>query len=224
MVDFESQRMRMVQTQLAQRGIRDERVLRAMRVVPRERFVSDAMAEFAYEDSPLPIEEDQTISQPFIVAAMVEAAEIGPSDKVLEVGTGSGYAAAVISLIAAQVHTIERHERLARTAQGRLDALGYRNIEVRSGDGTTGWPEAAPFDAILIAAAGPAVPPALKEQLSIGGRLVMPLGIDEVQQLVQIRRAGTSGFVQKDLGLVSFVPLIGEQGWAEDRHGAATKQ
>ena len=216
MVDFESQRMRMVQTQLAQRGIRDERVLRAMRTVPRERFVRPRLAAFAYEDSPLPIEEDQTISQPFIVATMVEAAEIGPGDKVLEVGTGSGYAAAVIGLIAARVHTIERHERLVGLAEGRFNALGYRNIAIHLGDGTTGWPDAAPFDAILIAAAGPAVPQALKEQLSIGGRLVMPVGLDEVQQLVKIRRTGESEFDQESLGMVSFVLLIGEQGWAED--------
>ncbi|MFT6571297.1 MAG: protein-L-isoaspartate(D-aspartate) O-methyltransferase [Sphingomonas echinoides] len=163
----------MVETQIAGRGVRDERVLNAMRAVPRERFISEAMAEFAYEDSPLPIEEGQTISQPYIVAAMIEAAEIAPGDRVLEVGAGSGYAAAVIGQIAGEVYAIERHEALSRMAQERFEALGYDNIILRVGDGTKGWPDAGPFEAILVAAGGPEVPQALKAQLAIGGRLVI---------------------------------------------------
>lgn len=173
MRNYEKQRARMVETQIAGRGVRDERVLNAMRAVPRERFISEAMAEFAYEDSPLPIEEGQTISQPYIVAAMIEAAEIAPGDRVLEVGAGSGYAAAVIGQIAGEVYAIERHEALSRMAQERFEALGYDNIILRVGDGTKGWPDAGPFEAILVAAGGPEVPQALKAQLAIGGRLVI---------------------------------------------------
>jgi protein-L-isoaspartate(D-aspartate) O-methyltransferase len=216
MTDFERQRMAMVKTQIAGRGIRDEHVLRALGAVPRERFVSAAMSEFAYEDTPLPIEEGQTISQPYIVAAMIEAAEVGPEDTVLEVGAGSGYAAAVLGRIAAKVHAIERHPRLALLAQQRLAALGCANVEVRSGDGTTGWPEAAPFDAILVAASGPDVPQVLQAQLAIGGRLVMPIGGGESQRLVKVKRTGATAFVRDVLCAVSFVPLIGKHGWFDD--------
>ncbi len=216
----------MVESQLVRRGIRGERLLQAMRKVPRERFVGEGLAEFAYEDTALPIEAEQTISQPFIVAAMIEAAEISADDKVLEVGVGSGYAAAVLGLVARRVHAIERHGRLAALAQERFDALGFRNIEVRSGDGSGGWPEAAPFDAILIAAAGPEVPMPIKAQLAIGGRLVMPVDAGQEgdsQQLVKITRTGESEFDQEVLGEVSFVPLIGQHGWAEDGQRSATR-
>ena len=215
---FQAERDRMVEHQLAGRGIRDERVLRAMRTVPRERFVDERLAAFAHDDSPLPIAAGQTISQPFMVAWMVEAAELGLDDRVLEIGAGSGYASAVLAQVARSVHAVERHERLTRDARERLAALGYRNIELRTGDGTLGWPDAAPFDAILVAAAGPEVPPPLKAQLRIGGRLLMPLDIDGqgTQQLLKLVRRGESDYAQQTLGNVSFVPLIGRHGWAED--------
>ncbi|MFL4979457.1 MAG: protein-L-isoaspartate(D-aspartate) O-methyltransferase [Xanthobacteraceae bacterium] len=213
----------MVERQIAGRGIADPRVLSAMRRVPREGFVTPGLEEFAYEDSPLPIDEAQTISQPYIVALMIEAAEVKRGDRVLDVGTGSGYAAAVLSEIAGEVYTIERHRELAEAAKRRLAKLGYRNIKVRHGDGTLGWPEAAPFDAILVAAGGPDVPPALKEQLAIGGRLVIPVGEDRHDQtLLKITRTSETAFEVEDLGTVRFVPLIGEQGWAEDGRRSAT--
>jgi protein-L-isoaspartate(D-aspartate) O-methyltransferase len=189
---FQAERDRMVEHQLVGRGILDERVLRAMRSVPRERFVDARLASFAYDDSPLPIEAGQTISQPFMVAWMIEAAEVGPGDHVLEVGAGSGYASAVLGQVARTVHAIERHELLTRSARERLDALGCANIHLRTGDGTLGWPEAGPFDAILVAAAGPEVPAPLKEQLRIGGRLLMPLDVGGhgTQQLLKVVRRG----------------------------------
>ncbi|HEX4741562.1 MAG TPA: protein-L-isoaspartate(D-aspartate) O-methyltransferase, partial [Caulobacteraceae bacterium] len=196
----------------------DSHVLDAMREVPREAFVPDGLEEFAYEDSPLPIEAGQTISQPYIVALMIEAAEIRPGDRVLEIGAGSGYAAAVMSRIAAQVYTIERHGILTQRAVERLERLGYDNVEVRTGDGTHGWSDAAPFDAILAAAGGPAIPQILKDQLEIGGRLVMPVGeTQREQRLVKVTRKDATHFEEEDLGGVMFVPLIGEHGWAEDR-------
>jgi protein-L-isoaspartate(D-aspartate) O-methyltransferase len=178
-------RERMVNRQIAARGVRDPRVLRAMREVPREQFVAPGLEEFAYEDSPLPIAEQQTISQPYIVALMIEAAEIGQGDKVLEIGTGSGYAAAVLSRIANEVYTIERHASLAQAAASRFARLGYRNIEVRRGDGTLGWPEAAPFDAIIVTAGGPEVPETLRRQLRIGGRLAGELSLPAIPSRCQ---------------------------------------
>src|SRR5215207_7015974 len=169
-------RARMVAVQIARRCVRDRSVLDAMRRVPREAFVLPGFEEFPYEDGPLPIGEGQTISQPYIVALMIEAAEVRPGDCVLEVGAGSGYAAAVLSQITDRVYAIERLRSLGDAARCRFERLGYDNIELRVGDGTRGWPEAAPFDAILVAAGGPDVPPALKEQLAIGGRLVIPVG------------------------------------------------
>ncbi len=215
---FTQERDRMVDRQIAGRGIRGEPLLRAMRTVPRERFVDERLARFAYDDAPLPIEAEQTISQPFIVAWMIEAAGIGETDRVLEVGAGSGYASAVIGQVADTVHAIERHEVLTRAARERLDALGYRNIHLHTGDGTLGWPEGAPFDAILVAAAGPEVPPPLKDQLAIGGRLVMPLALGDsaqAQQLLKLVRTGESTYDQQVLGSVAFVPLIGRHGWPE---------
>ncbi|HEX2082582.1 MAG TPA: protein-L-isoaspartate(D-aspartate) O-methyltransferase, partial [Xanthomonadaceae bacterium] len=175
---YTHERARMVERHIALRGVRDPAVLEAMRSVPRERFVDPGMEEFAYEDGPLPIGEQQTISQPYIVALMAQAADLHRDDKVLEVGTGSGYAAAVFAQIAEQVYTIERHASLAELAQQRFDALGHRNIHVRIGDGTRGWPEQAPFDAIIVAAGGPGqIPPTLLNQLRSGGRLVIPRGV-----------------------------------------------
>jgi protein-L-isoaspartate(D-aspartate) O-methyltransferase len=216
-------RERMVEIQIAGRGVRDRWVLDAMRRVPRERFVEPGFEEFAYEDGPLPIGEGQTISQPYIVALMIEAAEVKPGESVLEVGAGSGYAAAIMSQIADRVYAIERHASLADAARNRFRQLGYDNIDVRTGDGTRGWPDAAPFDAIIVAAGGPAVPEPLKDQLAIGGRLVIPVGGQErLQTLLKITRKNENDYEQDDLGAVAFVPLIGEQGWAEDGSQAAS--
>lgn len=210
---MERQRKAMVERQLAGRGIKDQRVLQAMGEVPREVFVPDRLQEFAYEDSALPIEAGQTISQPYIVAQMMELAEIGPEDTVLEVGAGSGYAAAVMGRLAKRVIAIEIHEVLVKKARERMEKLGYDNVEIVLGDGTKGWPEAAPFDAILVAAGGPVVPPALKEQLAIGGRLIMPISHEAHQVLTRIRRIGAESFEEEDHGLVAFVPLVGAAEW-----------
>ena len=211
MSDLSSARNRMVDAQIARRGVRDRRVLDAMRQVPRECFVVPGLEDRAYEDSPLPIGERQTVSQPFIVALMIEAAKRGDGDRLLDIGTGSGYAAAVASRVASQVFTIERYRSLADEARQRFAKLGYANIEVRNGDGTFGWPEAAPFDAILVAAGGPEIPQPLKDQLAIGGRLVIPVGEEKrPQTLLKITRTGNHEFEEEDLGPVMFVPLIGE--------------
>jgi protein-L-isoaspartate(D-aspartate) O-methyltransferase len=202
--------------------VTDQRVLDAMRQVPREAFVGATMDEFAYEDSALPIASGQTISQPFIVALMIEAAQINPGDCVLDVGTGSGYAAAVLSRLAAKVYSIERHRELADNAKRALERLRYANVEVRHGDGTLGWADAAPFDAILVAAGGPEVPEALRRQLKIGGRLVIPIGeLGGTQELVKVVRDGEDRFHEEDLGPVAFVPLIGAGGWNESAMDAA---
>jgi len=214
-MDNTQARNRMVEAQIARRGVRDPSVLEAMREVPREAFISPGFEEFAYEDSALPIAEGQTISQPYIVAAMVAAAELEESDKVLEVGAGSGYAAAVISRVAAKVFAIERHAPLTEAARERMRVLGYHNIELKTGDGSGGWPEQAPFDAILVSAGGPRIPDALKNQLTIGGRLVIPVGPMEDQRLVRLTRTGEGTFEQDDLGAVRFVKLIGAGGWQE---------
>jgi protein-L-isoaspartate(D-aspartate) O-methyltransferase len=221
--DLSRARERMVNVQLVGRGIRDSHVLDAMRQVPREAFVDRGYEEFAYEDGPLPIGEGQTISQPYIVALMIEAAELQPGDRVLEVGAGSGYAAAVMSRIAARVYAIERHTELGQTARRRIEKLGYDNVELRIDDGTRGWPEAAPFDAILVAASGPAVPQALKDQLAIDGRLIIPVGQQPFgQTLRKITRTSEMEYEEESLGGVAFVPLIGEHGWSEDGRRSAT--
>jgi protein-L-isoaspartate(D-aspartate) O-methyltransferase len=212
---FEKARERMVTAQIARRGVRDARVLDAMAHVPREAFVGAGTEELAYEDSPLPIGEGQTISQPYIVAMMAEAAELEPTDRVLEVGAGSGYAAAIFSRLSGQVFAIERHASLTDAARARCRALGYDNIALKTGDGSTGWPEQAPFDAILVAAGVPKPPDTLKQQLKIGGRLIVPVGEADEQRLLRIRRTGEEGFQEDDLGGVRFVPLIGTQGWPE---------
>ena len=170
MADMERLRQMMVERQIARRGVGDPRLLAAMRQVPRENFVPEELRDFAYEDRPLPVEGGQTISQPYIVARMIEAAAIGASDRVLEIGVGSGYAAAVMSPLAAHVFAIDRLGELAALARGRMERLGYDNLSIRTGDGTEGWPEQAPFDAILVAGGGPSVPPPLRDQLTIGGR------------------------------------------------------
>lgn len=212
----------MISTQIAGRGVKDERVLEAMRRVPREEFVRRGMEEFAYEDSPLPIAEGQTISQPYIVALMAEAAQIKPGDRVLDVGTGSGYAAAVLSRLASKVFSIERHGELADSARRALAKLNYDNVEVRHGDGTLGWPDAAPFDAILVAAGGPEVPETLRGQLKVGGCLIIPIGkLGGTQELVKVVRDSHDRYHEEDLGPVTFVPLIGARGWSESPTDAA---
>ena len=213
-------RKEMVARNIAARGVRDERVLEAMRKVPRELFLPGAIREFAYEDSPLPIAGEQTISQPYIVAFMSEALLLQGGEKVLEIGAGSGYAAAVLSEIAADVYTVERIGQLAEKAAATLADLGYDNVHVLHGDGTKGWPEHASYDAIVVAAGGPQVPESLKEQLKIGGRLVIPVGADQrSQELVRVTRISEKEYRSEDIADVRFVPLIGEQGWA-----AATKR
>jgi protein-L-isoaspartate(D-aspartate) O-methyltransferase len=215
-IDFAALREDMVRRQIAARGVRDRRVLEAMRTVPREVFVPERLAEFAYDDTPLPIGEEQTISQPYVVALMLEGLELRPGDKVLEIGAGSGYAAAVLSRIAREVWAIERHESLARQAQARMERLGYSNVHIMHGDGTLGWPEHAPYDAVVVAAGGPEVPQALLDQLAAGGRLVIPIGPDpRTQSLVRVRHRAEGAYVREDLGAVRFVPLIGAQGWRE---------
>jgi protein-L-isoaspartate(D-aspartate) O-methyltransferase len=192
MLDYEHARHRMVEAHIVRRGVSDERILSVLRRVPREAFVDEGFEEFAYEDSPLPIGSGQSISQPFIVARMAEAAEVEASDRVLEIGTGSGYAAAILAEVAAEVFTVERHRELAEKAEERLDGSGYRNVFVSIGDGTKGWPEKAPFDAIIVAAGGPSVPVSLQEQLEIGGRLVIPVGDKGVQRLLRVTRVGAN--------------------------------
>jgi protein-L-isoaspartate(D-aspartate) O-methyltransferase len=213
----------MIDIQIAGRGVRDQGVLEALRLVPREAFVDQGFEEFAYEDGPLPIGAGQTISQPYIVALMLEAAELRPSDRVLEVAAGSGYAAALTSRVASRVYAIERQEPLIAPARARFKKLGYTNIELRGGDGTRGWPEAAPFDAIIVSAQGPRVPESLKRQLAQGGRLIIPVGGRETaQELLKITRKSATEYEEESLGAVRFVPLIGDQGWAEDGRQAAS--
>jgi protein-L-isoaspartate(D-aspartate) O-methyltransferase len=217
---MEAERQRMVERQLAARGVHDRAVLRAMGEVPREAFVPDELAEFAYADSPLPIEAGQTISQPYIVALMIQALELEPGDRVLEIGAGSGYAAAVMSRIAREVYTVERHGELAELARRRCHDLGYDNVHVLHGDGTLGWPDHAPFDAISVAAGGPEVPEPLLDQLAAGGRLVIPIGADPREQvLVRVRRDEHGELERESLGRVRFVPLIGAAGWAAGEAG-----
>ncbi len=201
----------MIEHQLKGRGIQDPEVLHAMETVPREAFVDPDLKEQAYEDRPLPTLEGQTVSQPYIVALMLESLKLKPTDRVLDVGTGSGYAASVLSRIVAEVYTIERHASLLALAQSRFLKLGYTNIDSVQGDGTQGWPKHAPYDAISIAAAGPAVPEPLLAQLKVGGRLVMPVGTDEEQQLILIERLGQDEYRSTILTQVRFVPLVPSQ-------------
>ena len=210
---FAVQRRQMIRT-IERQGLEDARVTEAMLAVPREAFVPNDLQEHAYDDSALPIGQEQTISQPYIVALMASLLDLLPTDRVLEVGTGSGYAAAVLSKLAAEVFTIERLPELAQRARQQLNRLGIENIHVQSGDGTVGWPEHAPYDAISVAAGGPDVPPGLLKQLSVGGRLVMPVGHDSnKQQLVRVRRTAADAYEREELCSVRFVPLVGEGGW-----------
>lgn len=209
-------RLNMVDLQLVRRGLSDPRLLEAFRSVPREEFVPPGLAEFAYSDAPLPIAENQTISQPYIVALTVDALGVREPDRVLEIGTGSGYAAAILGKLAKEVYSVERLEPLASTARERLARLGYDNVHVLHADGTLGWAEHAPYDAIAVAAGGPDVPAALLEQLALGGRLVIPIGADESKQvLTRVTRIGPKSYQRESILSVRFVPLIGEQGWPD---------
>jgi protein-L-isoaspartate(D-aspartate) O-methyltransferase len=214
---FKRQRVRMVDSQIRSRGVTDERVLKAMGKIPRHLFVDEGLVEQAYNDNPLPIGERQTISQPYIVALMTDALELNGSEKVLELGTGSGYQTAVLAELAERVFSIERIASLATKARRVLESLGYFNVVIRVGDGTYGWREEAPFDGILVSAGSPDIPQPLVEQLSIGGRLVIPVGGRYTQTLYRVTRVSESvEDVQKeDLGGCRFVNLIGEHGWKE---------
>lgn len=211
---LDDQREVMIAEHLLGRGIRDTQVLKAMREVPREAFIDKDMASFAYDDRPLPLREGQTISQPYIVALMTEALELTTTDRVLEIGTGSGYAAAVLSRIVGTVYTVERLPGLAESAGQRLAMLEYTNIVIHQGDGTLGWPEHAPYDAIVVTAGAPEVPEPLRDQLAIGGRLVIPVGTSSYfQELIRVRRIADGSYRTEELCGVSFVPLIGAAGW-----------
>lgn len=214
---YKNQRLAMVDMQIDRRGIDSPEVLNAMRQVPREFFLSPAMREFAYEDTPLPISKQQTISQPYIVAYMVDALLLTGGGKVLEVGTGSGYAAAILGEIADRVISLERHKSLADSARHTLGKLSYDNVEVIHTDGSVGWPEGAPYDGIVVAAGGPKVPQPLKDQLAIGGRLVIPVGASETEQsLMRITRVSEDEYQEENLSQVRFVPLVGEGGWRDN--------
>jgi len=218
MIDFAAECEAMVERQLRRRGITEPDILDAFRAVPREAFVGEKYEHLAYGDHPLPIEAGQAISQPYIVALTTQAAEIKPGSKVLEVGAGSGYAAAVISRIAGKVIGMERHHDLVDVARDRLKRLGYDNVEIVEGDGTRGCPDEAPFDAIVAAASGSHVPKAFLEQLADGGRIVMPVGEPGwVQELVKVTKQDDGTLMQQKLGGVRFVPLIGEEGWSGPR-------
>ena len=210
---FAAERFSMVESQLRQRGIRDERLLAAMSTVPRHEFVSRQNWNEAYADHPIPIAENQTTSQPYMIAAMIQAAEIKPEDRVLEIGAGSGYQTALLAELASQVFAVERYASLAEAAQKTLERLGYRNARIVTGDGSLGLPEAAPYDAIIVSAAAPRIPQALIDQLAVGGRLLIPVGEADQQLLQLVQRQADGKTTVRTLEGCRFVPLIGEQGF-----------
>lgn len=212
---MEAQRLRMVADQLRRRDITDPIVLEAFGRVPREAFVPEHLQEHAYDDAPLPIGSGQTISQPYVVAMTVQALRLRGNERVLEIGAGSGYAAAILGAICREVDTVERIEELARAAAARLAELGFANVHVHHGDGTLGWPPNAPYEAIAVAAGAPRPPQSLLDQLAVGGRLVIPHGLAEYQRLVRITRQSATNFVEENLGDVRFVPLVGVEGWPD---------
>lgn len=214
MTEYTQRREAMVASQIERRGIDDPLVLDAMRSVPREVFVPEHLRSEAYGDWPLPIGAGQTISQPYIVAYMIAALELDGGEKALEIGSGSGYAAAIMATIASHVYGIERIAMLAEQSARNLAAAGCDNVTIRCADGTRGWPEEAPFDAILVSAGAPDVPQTLKEQLAVGGRMVVPVGVDpHAQDLVRVTRIGDDEWSEETMTAVRFVPLIGLQGW-----------
>lgn len=215
MRDITKERLAMVEGQLCRRGIHDPRVLEAMRRIPRHQFVSPEYQSEAYEDRPLPIGEGQTISQPYMVAIMTQSLDLKGSEKVLEIGTGSGYQTALLAELAKSVYTIERIPSLAARAEKVLREMGYQNIFFRTGDGTRGWPEEAPFDGIIVTAGAPEVPRTLRSQLADGGRLVIPVGPRYSQMLYKVIRQGHQ-FIEEDITGCVFVPLLGAFGWRED--------
>ncbi len=215
MIDFPKARAKMVEEQIIGRGIKDPRVIGAMKKVPRHLFVEEALQSQAYNDRPLPIGEKQTISQPYMVALMTEALELKGQERVLEIGSGSGYQTAILAELAQEVYSIERIRTLALRARKLLYDLGYFNVEIKIFDGTFGWPEKGPFDAIIVTAGSPNIPPPLYEQLTVGGRLVIPVGDSETQDLIRITKTET-GMKKEDLGGCRFVKLIGRYGWNND--------
>ncbi len=215
-INFDAARSRMVENQIAARGITSSRVLEAFREVPRHLFVPANQQVYAYQDGPLPIGKGQTISQPYIAAYMTEKLALTGDERVLEVGTGSGYQAAILSLLAGEIHTVERHPQLAEFAIKILDQLGYENVTVHLGDGTHGLPEFAPYQAIIVTAAGPDVPNSLLDQLDEGGRLIMPVGRKRGGQVLQLVWRVEGEIQREELSQVAFVPLIGEHGWSRD--------
>jgi protein-L-isoaspartate(D-aspartate) O-methyltransferase len=215
---YTAERQRMVEQQLAARDIRDDRVLEAFRRVPRHQFVPKESRHLSYADGPLPIGQSQTISQPYIVALMTQLLGLDGDEILLEIGTGSGYQAAILAYLAKEVHTIERHEALAESAASVFSSLGYNNIHVHVADGTLGWEENAPYDGILVTAAAPNVPRPLLDQLEDGGRLVIPVGGRGAQFLESWQRKGND-YNCNQIAPVAFVPLIGEHGWEEDHWG-----
>jgi protein-L-isoaspartate(D-aspartate) O-methyltransferase len=216
MINFENARRRMIETQVKARNIIDSRLIEAMQKIPRHIFVEEAMAAQAYSDTSLPIGEKQTISQPYMVALMIEMLQLTGSEKVLEIGTGSGYQTAILALLAARVYTIERLRPLALKARKALDSLGLLNINMRIEDGTAGWEAEAPFDAIIVSAGAPDVPRQFVEQLSVGGRLVIPVGNQSEQVLAKISRGVDSALVREDFVNCRFVKLIGQFGWKDE--------
>lgn len=218
-MDYSIARRLMVERQIIARGVRDRLVLDAMTQVPRHLFVEEALRGQAYSDYPLPIGEKQTISQPYMVAFMTEALRLKGGEKVLEIGTGSGYQAAVVSQIASRVFSVERITDLARRARRVLDTIGCKNINIKLSDGTCGWQEESPFDAIIVTAGAPNVPPLYLEQLEIGGRLVIPVGSRGSQTLKRITRTGLQEFSEENLLDCRFVPLIGKDGWQNGEDG-----
>lgn len=213
-MNFESSRRDMVQRQIAARGVVEPAILEAMEIVPREQFLPVSQRAFAYEDIPLPIGKSQTISQPYVVALMIEALGLKGGERILEIGTGSGYAAAVLAHLGREVFTVERVAALARTASATLARLRFGHVHVRCGDGTLGWPEKSPFDAILVSAGGPCIPESLKHQLAVGGVMVIPVGSLDAQTLKRIVRTSHQEFEVEDLADVRFVRLIGNEGWS----------
>ena len=213
-IKYERQRQEMVKHQIEARGIKDPQVLQALRTVPRHLFVSEAMMDQAYGDFPLPIGEQQTISQPYIVAEMTQSLQITPEDRVLEIGTGSGYQAAILSHLAFRVYTVERIYSLYVRTRKLFDQLLYHNIVTRYSDGTTGWKEESPFDAIIVTAGAPEIPAVLVNQLAVGGRMVIPVGDRHSQDLIKLVR-DEKGIHQANLGGCRFVKLIGEHGWRD---------